>query len=451
MNVTVAWEDVVSVVNQISGYLIAVAVALVVLIAGIVAAKKIQKPKRGFVRKQFGIAFFLAVVVIVNAILTGPMENLISAATIQMGELTEETVENSRNTIERIAEEGIVLAKNTDAALPLQKGTALNVFGWASTSPIYGGTGSGTVDASRAVSLLQGLENAGFTLNNELENLHTEYRADRPVVSINEGQDWTLPEIPAEAYSSDILDRAREFSDTALIVLARPGGEGADLPHDMAAVLDGSWDKGTKYTKGSYQNNSNQYEDFTEGQTYLELSQTERNLVEMVCSNFENVIVVYNGSNTMEMGWTDEYEQIRGVLLCPAAGETGFNGLGRILNGEVNPSARTTDTWVKDLTETPYFRNIGHFAYENVSDVTEAAKEVWPNADGIVSFVNYVENIYVGYRFYETAAEEGFITYEDAVQYPFGYGLSYTSFEQEMGSIQERDGNISVNVTVLES
>lgn len=448
MNVTVAWEDVISVINQISAYLILIAAALIVMIVGMVLAKKLQKPKKGFVRKQIGIVFVLVLIITVNAILTGPMENLISAATIKMGELTDETVENSRTTIEQVAEEGIIMAKNSNSVLPLQTKN-LNVFGWASTNPVYGGTGSGTVDASTAVSLLQGIENAGFSLNDELSDLYTEYRADRPVVSINEGQEWTLPEIPASQYDEETLNHAKEFSDTAVVVLARPGGEGADLPHDMAAVIDGSWsESGTKYTKGSYQNNSDEYDDFTEGQTYLELSQTERDLVEMVCSNFEDVVIVYNGSNVMEMGWTDEYEQIKGVLLCPAAGATGFNGLGRILSGEVNPSGKTTDTWVKDLTAAPYFNNIGHFAYDNVSDVTEASKEVWPNADGIVGFVNYVENIYVGYRFYETAAEEGLFTYEDAVQYPFGYGLSYSTYTQEMGTLTDENGTISVEVTV---
>lgn len=448
MNITVAWEDVISVLTQISMYLLVIGAALIVMIAILVMAGKLGKVKSGFIRKQSLLGFGLVTVVTVNAILTGPMENLISAATVEMGELTEESIENSRDTIETIAEEGIVLAKNEDSLLPLQE-RKLNVFGWSSTNPIYGGTGSGTVDTSTAVSLLDGLENAGFELNDSLSQMYTEYRADRPVVSINDGQEWTLPEVPAAQYSEEMLDEAKEFSDVALIVLARTGGEGADLPHDMGAVLDGSWSEpGTKYLRGSYTNNSTEYADYADGQTYLELSRTEQDLVEMVCENFEKVVVVYNGSNPLELGWTDEYDEIKGVLLCPAAGSTGFNALGSILTGEVNPSGKTTDTWVKDLTRAPYYNNIGHFAYTNVDDVTEKAKEVWPNADGIVSFVNYVEGIYVGYRFYETAAEEGLITYEDEVQYPFGYGLSYTTFTQEMGTLTETDGTLSVDVTV---
>ena len=448
MNITVAWEDVVSVVTQISSYLLVIGAALIAMIVILAVAGKFGKPRAGFLRKQSVLGFLLITVVIVNGILTGPMENLISAATVEMGELSQETIQKSRDTIEEIANEGIVLAKNEERLLPLQE-RKLNVFGWSSTNPIYGGTGSGTVDTSTAVSLLAGLENAGFELNDALSEMYTAYRADRPVVSINDGQEWTLPEVPAEEYSQEMLEEAKAFSDTAVIVLARTGGEGADLPHDMGAIMDGSWSEpGTKYLRGSYTNNSDSYADYTDGQTYLELSQTERNLVDLVCENFDDVVVIYNGSNPLELGWTDEYEQIKSVLLCPAAGATGFNALGSILAGDVNPSGKTTDTWVKDLTKTPYYNNIGHFAYTNVGEVTAAAKEVWPNADGIVSFVNYTEGIYVGYRFYETAAEEGLINYEEAVQYPFGYGLSYTQFSQEMGELKEENGQISVDVTI---
>lgn len=448
MNITVAWEDVVSVVTQISGYLAVIAAALVLMIIIMAAAGKLGKPKSGFVRKQSALGFLLITAVTVNMILTGPMSNLISAATVKMGELTDETISSSREVIEQVANEGIVLAKNAGGSLPLQN-RKLNVFGWASTNPIYGGTGSGTVDATTAVSLLSGLENSGFELNAQLSDMYVEYRADRPIVSVNDGQEWTLPEVPAEQYSREMMENAKAFSDTAVIVLARSSGEGADLPHDMGAVMDGSWSEpGTKYLRASYKNNSEAYDDYTQGQTYLELSQTEKNLVAMVCENFEDVIVIYNGSNSLEMGWTEEYEQIKGVLLCPAAGATGFNALGNILSGDVNPSGKTTDTWVKDLTAAPYYNNIGHFAYNNVDEVTAKAKEVWPNADGIVSFVNYVEGIYVGYRFYETAADEGLITYEDTVQYPFGFGLSYTTFSQEMGTLSEAEGILTVDVTV---
>lgn len=451
MNVTVAWEDVISVVQQISGYLIAIGVLFVVMLAVLVLAKRAGKPKSGLIRWQSVIAFLAATAVIVNTILLAPMSDLISASLSEIGTLSEETVANTRSVVEEVAGEGIVMTKNEEGTLPLSGTENLNVFGWASTNPVYGGTGSGTVDASTAVDLLGGLENAGFTLNTELSDFYTAYRTDRPVISINDGQDWTLPEPTADSYTQEMLDHAKAFSDTAVVVIARCGGEGADLPNDMGAVMDGSYDKGTKYTKALYTNNGD-YDDFEPGSTYLELSRTERDLVELVCSNFDNVIIVYNGANALEMGWTEEYEQIKSVLLCASPGATGFNALGQILNGTINPSGKTVDTWLRDVTQSPTFYNFGHFSYNNVADVTEAAKAAWERADGIVSFVNYVEGIYVGYRYYETAYAEtanGFdFNYEDVVMYPFGYGLSYTSFTQEMGELREENGTISVDVTV---
>lgn len=448
MNISVAWEDVISVISQISGYLIVVGIALTAMIVALVLAKRAGKPKTALIRKQSVLAFFLVLALIVNLIAFGPLRNLIEAAMAETGSLSADSIENSRAIVEEVTDEGIVLAKNDDGALPLAT-KKLNVFGWASTNPVYGGTGSGTVDTSTAVSILGGLENAGYSLNTELSDLYVNYRADRPLITINDGQDWTLPEVPVDQYSDELIANAKSFSDTAVVVIGRIGGEGADLPHDMGAVMDGSWNEpGTKYLKATYNNNSQAYPDFVDGQTYLELSQTEKDMVDLVCQNFENVIVVYNGSNTFEMGWTETYEQINGVLLVAGAGATGFNSLGNILSGDVNPSGKTADTWIYDLTQAPYFNNIGHFAYTNVSDVTVKAKEVWPRADGIASFVNYVEGLYVGYRFYETAAQEGLIDYATTVHYPFGYGLSYTTFNQTLGLLNESNGTLTVDVTV---
>lgn len=433
-NVEVAWEDVISVAQMMQTHLIVIGVALVLMIAGIIAAVKIKKPLRGLVRIQAVVAFVLVTVLAVNLALTGPVYNTLNVVLSDKGTLDPAHVEASRQVVEEVTNEGVILTKNDGNFLPISA-QKVNVFGWASTSPIYGGTGSGTVDASTAVGILQGLANAGFETNTELSNLYTAYRADRPAISINNGQDWTLPEIPAADYDSGVIDRAKAFSDTAIIVITRSGGEGADLPHDMGAVLDGTYDserdviaeasyyQGTKYTNALYRNNGD-YDDFEAGQHYLELSRTERDLVELVTSNFDNVILVYNGANMPELDWTEDYPQIKSVLLCVGAGATGFNALGNIISGEVNPSGKTADTWLRDLTQAPWYSNIGHFSYDNVDDVTTAAKAAWERADGVVSFVNYVEGIYMGYRFYETAAEEGLINYDDVVMYPFGYGLS---------------------------
>ena len=449
--IQIAWEDVFSVISQISGWLIGIGVTVVALILLLIFAGKAGKTHAGFIRAQSAIAAVLIVALMVNGILLGQLSNLITSAFTEMGILSEETIRTSQQTVENVMNEGIVLLEN-DGTLPLDSSTNLNVFGWASTNPVYGGTGSGTVDASTAVSLLSGLENAGFSLNQELSDFYTAYRSDRPQITINNGQDWTLPEPTADSYTDEMLENARAFSDTALIVLSRPGGEGADLPNDMGAVLDGSYNQGTKYTNASYQNNGD-YADFEAGSTYLELSRTERDLVDLVTSNFEKVIIVYNGSNPLELGWTEDYEQIRGVLVCSSPGATGFNSLGNILSGAVNPSGKTVDTWLRDVSLSPTSQNVGHFAYDNVQEITQAAKAHWERADGVVSFVNYVEGIYVGYRFYETAyaeaLENGFaFDYDETVMYPFGYGLSYTTFTQELGEPTITDTTVTVDVTV---
>lgn len=461
-NVEVAWEDIVSVAQMMQAHLIFIGVALVLMIVGIIAAVKVQKPLRGLVRVQAVVAFVLVAVLAVNLALTGPVYNTLNVVLSDKGALDPVHVEASRQIVEEVTNEGVILTKNDGNYLPIEP-QKVNVFGWASTNPIYGGTGSGTVDASTAVGILQGLSNVGFETNTELSDLYTAYRADRPAISINNGQDWTLPEIPAADYDPGVIDRAKEFSDTAILVIARSGGEGADLPHDMGAVLDGTYDserdviaqgsywQGTKYTNALYRNNGD-YDDFEAGQHYLELSRTERDterdLVDLVTSNFDNVILVYNGANMLELDWTEDYPQIRSVLLCAGAGATGFNALGNIISGEVNPSGKTADTWLRDLTQAPWYNNIGHFSYNNVDDVATAAKAAWERADGIVSFVNYVEGIYMGYRFYETAADEGLINYDDVVMYPFGYGLSYTTFTQEMGELNVSGNTVSVDVTV---
>lgn len=447
-NVEVAWEDVFSVIDMIRLHLGVIAAALICMIGVMVAVRRWEKEKRGFIRFQSFVAFVIVTALTVNIMLSNTLYNTLNVVLSDTGELTQENIDNSRQVIEEVTGEGIVMTKNEDAFLPIAPGK-INVFGWSSTNPIYGGTGSGTVDTTTAVGILEGLSNAGFETNTELSDMYVSYREDRPLISINNGQEWTLPEVPTAQYSDEMLANAEAFSDTAMIVISRTGGEGTDLPKDMGSIMDGStMDIGTKYLKGSYTNNSEAYADYEAGQSYLELSKTERDLVDMVCGRFSNVLVVYNGANTLELDWTNDYEQIKGVLLCAGAGSTGFNALGNVIAGNINPSGKTADTWLKDLHQAPYFNNIGHFAYTNTEEVETAAKEAWERADGIVSFVNYTEGIYTGYRYYETAAQEGLIDYDEVVLYPFGYGLSYTSFTQSMGELKVTEDEISVDVTV---
>ncbi len=427
-------DDVINVLNSCKPYLIALGVVLALAIVVTVACMKLKKPVKKLVRKEAWIAFLLAVVVIVNLICFIPMSSMISLA-MGNGTITDETSDESTALVQEIAEEGIVLLKN-DGTLPLAADSNLNVFGWASTNPCYGGTGSGALsDAYPTVSLLQGLEDAGFNLNTELSDFYTAYRADRPEVGMW-AQDWTLPEPTADSYADEMMANAKEFSDTAMVVITRVGGEGADLPTDVSKV--------------TYTDNSTEYKDFEAGEHYLQLDRTERDMLDLVCSNFDNVIVVYNGANAMELGFINEYSQIKSAIWCPGTGQSGFEALGEIVAGTVNPSGKTSDTFVADLTATPTWNNFGYFKYDNMDEYAYTSNNFKTGEEetALPSFVNYVDGIYVGYRFYETAAAEGLINYDDTVVYPFGYGLSYTTFTQEMGAISEDNGTISFDVTV---
>lgn len=422
--------DVLNIVKLCVPYLIFFGVVVIAAIIVSITAQGKKKAVKYLVRWQAKIAVILALIITANLICFGPMSTIISL-TMGNGTITEETTKEAEALVEKIADEGIVLLENKDSLLPLNETKKLNVFGWGSTNPCYGGTGSGALsDSYPTVSLLGGLENAGFTLNNELSEFYTNYRADRPVVGMFE-QDWTLPEPPAANYSSELIKNAVEFSDTAVVTITRVGGEGADLPRDMGAI--------------TYNNNSDAYDDFGKDEHFLQLSKTERDMLELVCNNFDKVVLLYNGANALELGFVNDYKQIKSVIWCPGTGQTGFNSLGSILAGEVNPSGKTADTFLYDLQKTPIANNFGTFVYGNMK---EFKGEVF-GRPSTPTFVNYVEGIYVGYRFYETAAAEGLIDYDSVVAYPFGYGLSYTTFSQKMGALKRAaDGTVSVDVTV---
>ena len=195
----------------------------------------------------------------------------------------------------------------------------------------------GSSDSSTAIGILQSLKDAGYETNESLTKMYTDYRADRPTIAMAQ-QDWTLPEPTKDYYTDSLMDEAKEYSDTAVVVIGRSGGEGADLPTDMKSVIDGSYAKMAEevsvspdnygYVKGSYTNNGD-YDDFDEGESYLELSNTEEDMLDTVCSQFDNVIVVVNANNAMELDWVDKYEQIGAVIFAPGAGATGFRSTGR--------------------------------------------------------------------------------------------------------------------------
>ena len=445
--------DVMNVIGSLTPYLIAIGVLFVLaLIVTFAVNKKTVKEvaTRKIIHSESWLVALVGIVVAASMMLSGPMATLLNNATLTKYMLSDATVSKANELAKEVQSEAITMLKNDDSNLPLSN-KKVNVFGWGSTNPVYGGTGSGSMsDQYDTVSLLDGMKEAGLETNADLSKLYTDYRADRPVVAMW-SQDWTLPEVPAGQYSDSLISDAKSFSDEAVVVITRVGGEGADLPTNMKAETI------------TYKNNSKDYDDFQDGEHFLQLSKTERDMIDLVTKNFDKVTLVYNGANAFQFDFLSNYPQIKSVLWCPPTGQTGFSALGDVLAGETNPSGKTSDAFVKDLTKTPVFNNTdgaaaassssvgadGAFIYDNVDDL--AAKYTGftgQETTVLPSFVNYVEGIYVGYKFYETAADEGLINYDDTVIYPFGYGLSYTSFEQKMGDVFHKDGKVTFDVTV---
>ena len=431
--------DVMNVIGSLTPYLIAIGVLFVLaLIITFAVNKKTVKDvaTRKIVHSESWLVALVGIVVAVSMMLTGPLSTLLNNATITKYTLSDATVSKANELAKDVQSEAVTLLKNDDSNLPLS-GKKVNVFGWGSINPVYGGTGSGSMSKQyKTVSLLDGMKQAGLKTNTELSKLYTDYRKDRPEVGMF-AQDWTLPEVPAKQYSDKLVSDAKDFSDEAVVVLTRVGGEGADLPTDMKA-------KGI-----TYKNNSKDYDDFQKGESFLQLSKTERDMIDLVTSNFKKVTLVYNGANTFQFDFLNDYPQIQSVVWCPPAGQTGFSALGEVLAGETNPSGKTSDTFLKDLTKSVSYNNFGKFEYTNMAD--KAAKYKGFTGDDVTAipgFVNYSEGIYVGYKFYETASDEGLINYDDTVAFPFGYGLSYTSFDQKLDSVKYKGGKVTVTATV---
>lgn len=379
----VSEADVTTYVTNCSGYIYAILISILVLIVLLVAAHFIApKGKRHLVRWGASLAWVLALVTMVNMVCYGPLYTNLSVVLNGGGTVSDEAKAASNEVIKKVGEEGMVLVKN-NGLLPLSSDVdSMNVFGWASTNPIYGGTGSGSADTSSVVSILQSLSDAGYKTNESLTKMYTDYRADRPAATILGGDgsfDITLPEPTADYYTDDVMGEAESFSDVAMVVISRGGGEGYDLPTDMNSVIHGTYNVADEvsvnpanyaYTNISYTNNGD-YDDFDAGESYLELSNTEEAMLDKVCSECSKVIVVINANNPMELDWVDNYDSIGAVILAPGTGQTGMAALGEIINGSVNPSGKTVDTYVKDLTQTPYYNNIGAFAGRNFEYYSE--------------------------------------------------------------------------------
>lgn len=328
------------------------------------------------------------------------------------------------------ADEGVTLLKNENGQLPMTE-TKLNVFGYASVSLVYGGAGSGsTSGAIYCENMKESFEAQGFELNEDLWNYYSGVAegidSGEWDVFAAGGTDFNFYDAACEDVA-DYIDGAKAFSGTAVVVLSRIGGEGTDLPLDVEA-------------SGCYGGDS--------GRHYLELQSCEEDLLELVCGNFEHVIVLIDSSHPMELGFLED-EAIDAALMIAGPGATGMQGVARILKGNVNPSGHLVDTFAYDLKSAPSFYNMGDCSYSdfelNMSD----------------RYIYFEENIYTGYRWYETAAADGVVItsggttwdysdYDSIVQYPFGYGLSYTAFDWELvdHQVDGRGGNITCTVKV---
>lgn len=337
--------------------------------------------------------------------------------------------------IERIEGEGIVLAKNSEGALPLASGAKVTMLGRSAADPIYGGSGSGSVDTTSAIDAKTGLVNAGFQVNESVYSAIEAFAAenDRAIIEMDSPatSTYTVGELPIDQYRAQESAFA-DYGDAAIVFIGRAGGEGGDLAQSMEG-----WD-----------------DNYADGQHQLELNKDEKDLIALAKKDFDTVVVVVNSSTTMELGEIQADPGIDSVLLIGSPGLTGFNAVGKVLSGEINPSGKTTDTWAADFAKDPTFVNFGGFIYDDlaVSYSSSALSSAASNATVTqeAPFVQYQEGIYLGYRYYETAAAEGFIDYDSAVVYPFGYGLSYTAFSQKVVSqtFDDVKGSISVDVEV---
>ncbi len=300
-----------------------------------------RKPlsRKGFITRWAVITGLIAALVIsLNAVIFTQFRTVFNnffqpslqrseALTTATGEITE-----------RIEAEGIVLLRNQGHALPLaQDERKVNVFGWSSTMPVYGGTGSGAVDASSAVTFLNGLENAGIEYNTEITDFYSAFRTNRPVIAIR-AQDWTVPEPTMEEYdAAGIFDSAKNFSDVAVVMVSRSGGEGADLARSLEGMpgdikkVDLPDGRTVDYGVAG----SEYADDVDAGKHYLELSNRERAMMERVTAEFDKVIVLINTGNVLELGWLEDMD-VDAAAWIGGPGESGFNSVARMLTGEVN-------------------------------------------------------------------------------------------------------------------
>ena len=407
--------------NAGSYFAIALPVAIILAIAAIVllviAVRKFLAVKNGEGEAKGGkalvpvfgvvgaalIAAAIAVAYVAFTVFPNSIDAIFTSSG-SAGSSVESTKEDWLNLAYDIGNEGMVLLKNEESVLPLASGTKINLLGYAGWSPVYSGSGSGNVSAVGATSFEKALTDAGFEINTAPvdEGVYTVEVAEEGV-GFNDATFMINEPSVSDFKGNASFENMKSYSDIALVVIGRSGGEGSDL---------------TKFEGES-------------GHHYLELSSNELDLVKKASETFETVVLVYNGANALEMGFVDEYN-LDAAIWVGIPGPNGLVGFANILSGAVNPSGKLPDTYAYDVYSAAAMENFGEQKASNAEEY----------------YVDYVENIYVGYKWYETAYAEGakitsnksgdtydFSDYESVVQYPFGYGLSYTTFEQSIKSV----------------
>ena len=340
-------------------------------------------------------------------------------------------------------EEGSVLLKNEDNALPLSEDeTSVTLFGHSVVQPLYksNSAGSSGYEGKYCIDLYTALSDAGFEINDTLYNAYKEsdtMRSSGVAAFGQEATEWSLGEEDISFYTDKLRQSWEDkYNDAAIVLLSREGGEGAEL-----------------------------YMEDEAGISQLALHQEEKDLLQMIkdSGKFEKTIVLVNSGNAMELGWLDEYD-VDACLWIGLPGQRGFEGVANILTGKANPSGRLTDTYAVNSLSAPAVVN-GGYHNQNWTNLDY----VLDNSDDLDSEVSWytvqAEGIYIGYKYYETryedlilgqgnaSTEKGSSTgkawsYTDEVSYPFGYGLSYTTFDQTLDSVEVTDDTVTVTVTV---
>lgn len=342
-----------------------------------------------------------------------------------------EAFANAQEVNLKLAEEGFVLLKNENAALPMNKGARISVFSKNSVNLSYGGSGSGGFDTSNNKNLYESLNDAGFVTNPTLKRFY-ESSQSGPVRTANssdldngDNQKIATAETPQNNYTDAVRNSYADYSDAALVVITRIGGEGFDLPRYQGD------------SEGAVSPDSH----------YLELDQNEIDLLTAVTDGtFKRVVVVFNTPSSFEATFLKDSayaafaDKIDAAVWIGFTGSNGITALGEILNGDVNPSGRLVDTWAADFTKNPSFVNFGTGCLPDTTDKYDG---------GMYYSVDYEEGIYVGYRYYETRGEtDGEDWYNANVVYPFGYGLSYTTFNWTVGDASASEIELGTTITV---